>query len=263
MCSERVVSYRPFVIGALALALLGAPALGAQYATRCGVERWPVKVLLDADRDSVDHTPRPTTIAALLALPQPTVSRPRTNRLPLERWTFRVRAILAATREVPSDGDLHLILTDPADQSLMLVAEIPDSVCALGSRFASDYAEARRVVSRVPIGAEIEVVGVAFWDDEHGQLGMAENGIELHPVLLVEPVLVPARLQALSTADPGALRPITDTTGVRVWVNTSSKIYHCPGAELYGRTARGEYMPEGSAREIGARPAGGRPCTRR
>jgi micrococcal nuclease len=28
----------------------------------------------------------------------------------------------------------------------------------------------------------------------------------------------------------------------RVWVNTSSRVYHCPGTRYYGNTARGEYL---------------------
>ncbi|MCL4212699.1 MAG: hypothetical protein KJZ74_02175 [Gemmatimonadales bacterium] len=254
-----------FTLAAVLAAMLAAPAtLGAQRTDRCGgITRWPVKVLIDDDTARVDHTPRLTTVGALLMLPRPEETRPRRARLPLERWTFRVRAVLLETRPSQDDGDLHLILGDPVDTRLMMVAEIPDSVCALDSRFASDYAEARRVVHRIPIGEEIDVTGVAFWDSDHGQRGMAENGIELHPVLRVEPVLKADGLGLLAREGPAALLEPGDTTGVRVWVNTSSRVYHCPGSQLYGRTARGEYMPESAARRRGARPAGGRPCDRR
>ncbi|MCC7178270.1 MAG: hypothetical protein IT177_07760 [Acidobacteria bacterium] len=47
---------------------------------------------------------------------------------------------------------------------------------------------------------------------------------------------------------------------VRVWVNTSSGVYHCAGTRYYGKTARGTYMREGEARQQGHRPAGGRAC---
>ena len=46
----------------------------------------------------------------------------------------------------------------------------------------------------------------------------------------------------------------------RVWVNTSSKVYHCPGTKYYGKTARGSYMIETAARQEGYRPAYGREC---
>ena len=47
----------------------------------------------------------------------------------------------------------------------------------------------------------------------------------------------------------------------QVWVNASSKAYHCPGSQYYGKTKRGEYMTEGAAKASGAHPAGGRACS--
>lgn len=47
----------------------------------------------------------------------------------------------------------------------------------------------------------------------------------------------------------------------QVWVNSSSKVYHCPGTRYYGATKRGEYMTERQAQAAGVRPAGGRTCS--
>lgn len=47
---------------------------------------------------------------------------------------------------------------------------------------------------------------------------------------------------------------------VRVWVNLSSKVYHCPGTRYYGATKRGEFMSETDAEKTGSRPAYGRRC---
>jgi hypothetical protein len=228
--------------------------LAAQQGPACGVERWTVKILTDSDRDSVSLVAEPTTIAALVDLPEPRESRPARGRLAMERRTFRVRGVLVETRK-QSDLDLHLILEDPVDRTKRLVAEIPDSVCAVGGRHASDFAEARRAVELLPNGALVDVTGVAFWDNEHGQIGMAANGIELHPVLRVEPVL---NKNDILRMDVGADPP--DPTEVRVWLNLSSKVYHCPGSANYGSTSRGAYMPESAASRAGGRPAGGRRC---
>ena len=240
--------------------LLVPCSLGAQTATTCGVERWPVKTMVDDDTGSVDHAPQPTTIASLTSLPRTSEERTRRGRVGIERRTFRIRGMLREVRPQPTDGDIHLVLADPADPRVTMVAEIPDSLCALTSRHASDFAEARRVLERIPLGGEIEVEGVAFWDDEHGQRGMAENGIELHPVLRISPVLTGADLAGEIRDDRAVDAESSDSSGVRVWVNTSSNVYHCPDSEFYGRTARGKYLPESVARQAGARPAGGRRC---
>jgi len=58
--------------------------------------------------------------------------------------------------------------------------------------------------------------------------------------------------------DVGADPP--DPTEVRVWLNKSTKVYHCPGAANYGNTKNGAFMPESAAVRAGGRPAGGRPC---
>lgn len=241
-------------LAVLVIVALFPAFLAAQGGPRCGSDRWPVKTLTDAWRDSVSMDAAPTSIGALVALPEPTESRPQDRRLALERRTFRIRAVLLERRD-QSDGDVHLILADPADRTKVLVAEIPDSACATGTRHASDFAEARRVIDALADGLELEVTGVAFWDDDHGQIGNAANGIELHPVLRIDPVLTK---QDILREEVGADPP--DTTGVRVWLNHSSKVYHCPGSANYGTTARGAFMPEAEAVRAGGRPAGGRPC---
>ncbi len=45
-----------------------------------------------------------------------------------------------------------------------------------------------------------------------------------------------------------------------VWVNSRSHVYHCPGTEFFGKTARGSFTTEAEALRLGIRPAGGRKC---
>lgn len=47
---------------------------------------------------------------------------------------------------------------------------------------------------------------------------------------------------------------------IKVWVNRSSRVYHCPGSRYYGATKRGEFISEAEARQAGNRPAYGRTC---
>src|SRR5262249_27870796 len=48
---------------------------------------------------------------------------------------------------------------------------------------------------------------------------------------------------------------------VKVWVNLSSGVYHCPGSRWYGATSRGEYMTQKQAKDHGYRAANGKVCT--
>lgn len=46
----------------------------------------------------------------------------------------------------------------------------------------------------------------------------------------------------------------------KVWVNSSSKVYHCPGDRYYGRTKKGSYMTEAQAKALGDHGPRGETC---
>ena len=46
-----------------------------------------------------------------------------------------------------------------------------------------------------------------------------------------------------------------------VWVNSASKVYHCPSDQWYGKTKAGEYMTEADAKAKGNRADHNKPCS--
>ena len=67
-----------------------------------------------------------------------------------------------------------------------------------------------------------------------------------------------------------AARPISESKdlkafgagnpAVKVWVNTDTGTYHCPGTKWYGKTREGEYLTQKEAQDKGYHPAASRAC---
>jgi hypothetical protein len=156
----------------------------------CGVFRWSVKTGTDAAAASVSQSSTtPTTIAAQDAIPQPG-SLPSASRLaPVETTVYSIDATLTLYK-LETDSDYHLVASDGSGHTM--IAEIPDPACVgSGSPFAASVRSARSMFDArftatstfQTAGVPVHIRGAGFWDEIHGQTGVAPNGIELHPIL--------------------------------------------------------------------------------
>lgn len=201
----------------------------------CGVERWSVKVGTDPDAALVDlNTVVPTTIFDLGNIPAPPdpPGPPDNSRVaPTERTVYVVNALMTFYKK-ETDVDYHIVLQD--EQGHTLISEIPSPACILApnpngpgrilapSPFSAAIAAARAKfdarLTATPTfqtaNIPVQVKGVAFFDFEHGQTGIAPNGIELHPVLEIN-FQNPTTTVLASSANPSTFgQPLTITATV-------------------------------------------------
>jgi len=91
------------------LGVIAVPGLEAQ-SVRCGVERWPVKVLADRDTGSIQWQPQDATVMELGAIAIPEVPYPNEQRIgPHELRVYLVRATVEHI-STQDDQDWHIVL---------------------------------------------------------------------------------------------------------------------------------------------------------
>lgn len=170
-------------------------------------ERWAVKTGADADAQALTgQVPTAATIAELRALAVPALLPPDRRSDGAEKTVWELTATLQAFRR-ESDGDYHLVISD--DQNNTMIAEIPNpGDITAPSYFAEQISDARtafdnrfQVADNIngptapaalepavapqaqQIAVPVTLTGLGFFDFNHGQLGVAPNAIEIHPVI--------------------------------------------------------------------------------
>jgi hypothetical protein len=100
---------------------------------------------------------------------------------PRGRSCPHVYRVIAAVTEIRAeeDGDLHVILRNGR---FHMIAEAPSPGCFARAKLVR---KVQMLVARraVRVCRRAEVTGVAFFDYLHGQIGVAPNAVELHPIL--------------------------------------------------------------------------------
>jgi hypothetical protein len=150
---------------------------------------------------------------------------------------------LLIRHKIEEDSDIHVVIADPGGHTM--IVELPAPQCVGSSPFLPAIRTVRRAfVARFHPRAtwqrprlRVHVVGVGFWDYRHGQSGVANNGIELHPVLSMRWAgMAPLPPSTVSTPGP-TLAPAAGFA-VRAYVSPNPVAY---GAypTLYARSVMG------------------------
>ena len=103
--------------------------------------------------------------------------------------------------------------------------------------------------------------GVKDWYGAPAENRKPTTGGGSTPAPAPAPAATPAaRPAAPASSTAGTTTPSPGGGAGKVWLNTATNVYHCPGTRYYGTTKAGAYMTEAEAKEKGARPDHGKPC---
>lgn len=179
------------------LCLLFSSILVSKFSySQCGVERWAIKTLMDADTILIDFkNVQPSTVHEQISIMKEHTERNR--RRSSETIVYSLPcAIVGFKRE--DDNDVHVIIEDTATEETM-VAELISAKCLdstktgryflfqeLENWFIRNIGHPTSRFTFLTNHIHVTITGVGFFDFCHGQKGMAENCREIHPVLSIK-----------------------------------------------------------------------------
>ena len=165
-------------------------------AQNCGVERWSIKTLSDADTMKINFNEiKPSTVKEQTLLETP--AGKKTFRFNSETTVYSIDCFIVGYKR-EDDKDIHIIIEDIETDETM-VAEIASSECfevqntsryvlfkELEEWFIKNIGQPTTKFIFLEKHIPVNITGVGFFDHLHGQKGMASNGREIHPVLSIK-----------------------------------------------------------------------------
>ena len=162
----------------------------------CGVERWPIKTLSDPDTVKIDFLKIiPSTIHQQVSLTKPSINR--NKRHDTERSVLKINCSIVGFKRENGDKDIHIIIEDDETEETM-VAEIPSHKCLaimktsrqklffeLNKWFVENIGYPSNNFIYLKKHIPVTITGIGYFDYVHGQVGMAANGREIHPILSI------------------------------------------------------------------------------
>lgn len=182
----------------LALVFSALTAYGQTCGVHCGAERWKVKNLTDSTVGNIDPTEVVRTINWVRTRTRP-AHLPNTTRLiGVETMTLKITGVVLFFKREANDKDFHVVIAQSNNHNRTMIIEFPDPQCdqVCSSGFLQQMQQARQdfiakfgnptgSFKSPPTSVKVEVVGIGFFDRDHGQRGRSPSGIEMHPVLKI------------------------------------------------------------------------------
>ena len=146
----------------------------------------------------------------------------------------------------------------PAAESNGLVSPaIERAVNPASTRSATQTQGTLQVAATIPVPLD----GTSFTGAKRSGACRGHGGVQSWGASEATTIPMSAPAQVATPAPTTSRRAAPAPAGDgQVWVNTDSRVYHCPGTRWYGKTKQGSYMSEAQAQAQGVKPDHGKAC---